>query len=70
MRASNFADFGKINDLDDFLSKHDSFWYVGEKTGDDDIKFPRDGYTIVETSNLNFAEHSSTYQVIKYQKTE
>ena len=70
MRASNFADFGKINDLDDFLSKHDSFWYVGEKTGDNDIKFPRDGYTIVETSNLNFAEHSSTYQVIKYQKTE
>ena len=63
--------FGRIDDLDGWLAKHDSFWYVGKaptKEGQDYIKFPREGWRVAEVMNQQYDEHSYTYQILKLER--
>ena len=64
--------FGRIDDLDKWLEKHDSFWYVGsapENTEDNSfLEFPRDGWRVTEIMNEQFNEHSDTYQILKLER--
>lgn len=63
--------FGRIDDLDGWLTKHNSFWYVGKaptKEGQDYIKFPRSGWRVVQVMTQKFDEHSDTYQILKLER--
>ena len=65
--------FGKIEHLDEWLEKHDSFWYVGsapEEPHVNFIEFPRDGWRVAEVSNAKFNEHSDTYQILKLERDQ
>ena len=55
--------FGRIDDLDDFLSKNAELWYVGFLPEEGDLEFPNDDYEVAESMTLNFNKDGGTYQV-------
>ena len=63
--------FGRIDDLDKFIGKRDSFWYIttiSEKTNKPAKKFPREEWTIQEYSTTKFNDYSDTYAIVKMVK--
>jgi hypothetical protein len=62
---------GRIDNLDSFINKRDSFWYIttiNEKTNEPAGKFPRDGWAVEEYSATKFNNHSDTYAIVKMVK--
>ena len=63
--------FGRIDDLDKFISKRDSFWYIttiSKKTGKPAKTFPREDWTIREYSTVKLDPNSDTYAIVKMVK--
>ena len=66
--------FGRIDNLDKWLEKNDTFWYVGaapkEDSDEDYLVFPREGWRVAEVSTMKFNEYSDEYQILKIVKDE
>ena len=65
--------FGKIENLDEWLDTHESFWFVGsapENPYEQYLEFPRNGWRVTEVSNMKFNDHSDTYQILKLERDE
>ena len=63
--------FGRIDDLDQFVGKRDSFWYVttiDEKTKKPAAEFPRKDWQIAEYSTVKLNDYDSTYAIVKMVK--
>ncbi len=63
--------FGKINNLDQWLNEHSSFWYVGvapENPYKDSLVAPRDNLRTTEIINQQFNEHGDIYQILKLER--
>ncbi|MCQ2571082.1 MAG: glycosyltransferase family 39 protein [Candidatus Saccharibacteria bacterium] len=62
---------GRIDDLDKFISKRDSFWYIttiDKETNEPATKFPRKDWSVLQYSAVNFNEFSDTYAIVKMVK--
>ena len=62
---------GRIDDLDKFISKRDSFWYIttiDKETNEPATKFPRKGWSVLQYSSINFNDNSDTYAIVKMVK--
>lgn len=61
---------GRIDNLDAFISKHDTFWYIttANKKGQPKTKFPRKSVNIVEYSTSKFNDYSDVYAIVKMSK--
>ncbi|MBR3163848.1 glycosyltransferase family 39 protein [Candidatus Saccharibacteria bacterium] len=68
MRPLEKTYFGKIRDLDRFLSNKTEIWYVGSTPELDNLSFPRDDWEISEISNFRYNEYSDSYQILKLTK--
>ncbi|MBP5656887.1 glycosyltransferase family 39 protein [Candidatus Saccharibacteria bacterium] len=63
--------FGRIDNLDAWLEKHDGFWYVGtapENPYENQLEFPREGWRVTEITNQRFNDKSDTYQILKLER--
>lgn len=62
--------FGRIDDLDAFIGKRDSFWYITSLDEDKELKttFPRKDWSIAEYSTTKFNDYSDTYAIVKMVK--
>ena len=63
-------DFGKIKNLDEFLEEHPKVIYVGQpKTGNKELKFPREGYTQSSLLVMGHDDNSGNkFQAAIYEK--
>lgn len=63
-------DFGKIKNLDEFLEEHPKVIYVGQpKTGNKELKFPREGYRQTSLLVLGHEDNSGNkFQAAIYEK--
>ena len=62
--------FGRIDNLDAFIGKRDSFWYITTLNKKNELAttFPRDDWSIREYSTTKFNNYSDAYAVVKMVK--
>ena len=60
--------FGKIDDLDKFLSDRDAVWYVGNEPEEGNLDFPREGWHVVTSASMQFDERSNRFQILKLER--
>lgn len=58
--------FGRIDNLDKFLEKHESVWYVDVAPAQGDLEFPRDGYMATQILTLNYSNSGVEYEAIRF----
>jgi hypothetical protein len=60
----------RIDDLDAFIAKRDSFWYITsiDENGELETTFPRDDWRIEEYTMSKFNDFSDTYAIVKMVK--
>ena len=60
----------RIDDLDAFIAKRDSFWYITSIDEDGELEktFPRDDWRIEEYTTSKFNDFSDTYAIVKMVK--
>ena len=61
-------DYGKITDLDAFLSEHDVVWFVGNLPKSGNLEFPRAGYDEAQIMTLDVNINQTPYQAIELVK--
>ena len=61
-------DYGKITDLDAFLEKHDTVWFVGSLPKKGDLEFPREGYNLLQTVTLDANVNQAPYRALELSK--
>lgn len=63
-------DYGKILDLDEFLSEHETVWFVGDLPEEDDLEFPRDYVMQAQVMILDVNNGNAPYQAIEFTRIE